>query len=500
MSFKEILKEYDFVSDKEEFWNHLISPKPTYFRINLIKADTETVINCLTRYPDLEIEKIKLNDNQDYFVVKKGSLTKKPEHLFGYLYVQDISSGLVVTSFNNTRKPALIVDMCASPGGKTTLLATMFPNSIVIANDIGHDRIKALVHNIQRMGTLNVIVTQCNAAFFPKIINKQIDFILADVPCSAESNLNDYQNYNVQKHYSFVNHIKDVQYKLLSRALQIANQNTEIVYSTCTFNPLENEYIINSILEQNLAQIIPITTPNLHNIKPGIVEYKQFKFSQDLQKTIRVYPYNMTGMFIAKLNLTNNSEPGINKHPINSEVELVPIDQGVTFQGKNIKIIDYSMVYEHLSSYGIPESIIKNLVWFYKCKQENEITDIYVTSLKEIIVKKKGPLTVEYFGLKALRYFKPLKIYKPTSTFLSVMNRYINQNYVELDFNIDLLKKFISRQEIDRQFFREVNIKSNQPFIAVKFNSIVIGCGSIKNNKIQSEIPSSKANFINNIL
>ncbi|MCS6954795.1 MAG: RsmB/NOP family class I SAM-dependent RNA methyltransferase [Candidatus Calescibacterium sp.] len=490
MSYREILEEYDFIEDKERFWKNLNTPKPSYFRINILKHDKEKIVSALKRYPNLEFEEIKTLDN--YYIVKKGNISKKPEHLFGYLYIQDISSALVVNMFNKKTNPSLIIDMCASPGGKTTLLSTIFPNSLIIANDM--DRIKSLVHNVQRIGSLNVLITQCNARFFPFIINKEIDSILVDAPCSAESNLDNYENYNTQKHRNFIEYITKIQYEILNRATKISNKNTEIVYSTCTFNPMENEYIIDKLVKEQ--KIVVSTLPNLenlNNIHKGLVNYKDIEFDKSLSKTLRIYPENMKGMFISKI-LPTKYEQEKN----GSTAKILNLDDKPIFQNHIIQKISNEIVLSCLDKFGIQHEMVNRFIWFHKDKEK--ISDIYVSSTDLFLVKEKGPLKVEHFGLKAFRYFKPMKTYKPTSSFLTIIGKYITKNFVELRFDLNLLKKFLMREEIELNQFEQIEIDNSYPFVAVKFNGLVIGCGILKNGKIFSEIPISKSEFFLNII
>ncbi|MCX7972112.1 MAG: RsmB/NOP family class I SAM-dependent RNA methyltransferase [bacterium] len=489
MSFRQILEEYDFIENKDHFWELLLSERPTYFRVNTIKTDKEQIVKALQRYKDLEFEPVDFLDN--YYVVKKGNISKKPEHLFGYLYIQDISSALIVHSFSKKSEVELILDICASPGGKTTLLSTLFPNSLIIANDIG--RINSLIHNIQRIGALNVIVTRCDAKLFPLIENKEIDLILADVPCSSESNLDNYQTYNVNKHRKFVNYITKNQYEILKRVTEISSEKTEILYSTCTFNPLENEYIVDKIIKEKKAKAGIINTlPSLENIKHGLTNYKGIEFDKSLANSLRFYPQNMGGMFVSKLIPLST-----HKNIKGSTAKIVSIQDQPTFQNYQLKQIDPSIAQTYLQHFGIKPEIINKFIWFVKDKEK--ISDIYVSSTNLFLTKQKGPMIVEYFGLKALRYFKPLNTYKPTSSFLSILNSHIKKNFVELKFDIDLLRRFLMREEMDFKCFDVIEIENSSPFVAVKFNGLVIGCAIVKGNKIVSEIPTSKADFLLNV-
>lgn len=506
MSYFEILKEYDFIENKKEFWRKLISPKKTFFRINTLKADKDQVVRALKNYQDMEFEEIGFLEN--FFVLNKGSISAKPEHIFGYIFIQDLASGLVIDSMK-LQENFLTVDLCASAGGKTTLLASFYPSALIIANDLGNDRISALVHNVQRMGALNCVVTQCDARFFPCIENKDINLILADVPCSAEANLDNYESYNLKKHQNFIEYVTSLQYGILNRAVQISSKNTKIIYSTCTFNPLENELLLDKFIKEKKIKILPIRRLSewkgfLENINPGIIKYKDYTFDESLKNTVRVYPSYHKGMFISNILPVNEylNERESYGYKVNSKMEIVDIDKGINFQGYKLKRFDVEKVYEILKIFGIPFEVLEKLTWFYKDKGD-KIEEIYVSSVGSFPVKKKGPLKVEYLGLKALKFYKPLKTYKPTSSFLTLLNRYIKGNYVELEFKVEVLKKFLRREAIGKEDLTDVKLEGDYPFVAVKYNGLVIGCAVRKfNNPLEfySEIPTSKANFLLNLI
>jgi len=496
MSYFEILKEYDFIENKEEFYKALLQ-RPTFFRINTIKDDKEKILKALRNYDDLEFEEVIDN----HFVVKKGNISKKIEHLLGYVYIQDLASALVVKSFDLNENIRIVVDLCSSPGGKALLIASLLPNSLVIANDM--NRIDSLFTNVQRMGALNVVITRCNAVFFPSL-SEEIDLILADVPCSAESNLDDYENYNISKHYRFVDYISNLQYNILKRASEIASSKTQIIYSTCTFDPLENEYVIDKALKENLIDVVPINYDfSKFSISNGLKKYKDYVFDQSLTKTIRLNPFNIGGMFISKLKKSDRNDSSSTR----SFCRIVPLSEAAKHY--NLKLIDPEVIYKYLEPYGVDKSVVENLKWFsYKSGK----SDIYVTSLNEFPVKEKGPLVVEHLGIKAFRtMYKNSSnernlILKPTSTFITLLSRYVKKNYVELSsLDYNLLKRFLKREKIA---FRGVNrecqvseefdqnlLNSLGGFVVVKFNDLILGMASLQDDYIVSLIPSNRANF-----
>ncbi|HRI36386.1 MAG TPA: RsmB/NOP family class I SAM-dependent RNA methyltransferase [bacterium] len=141
----------------------------------------------------------------------------------------------------------LILDMAASPGGKTTQLAEVYPNSLVIGNEFDKSRLPQLLENIERMGSDNIAVTNYSGAFFSGA-GEIFDRILLDAPCSGEGIAHkapeslDYWNIkNVRK-------IAAVQTRLLRAALDTLAVGGNMVYSTCTLNAMENEGVVESAI------------------------------------------------------------------------------------------------------------------------------------------------------------------------------------------------------------------------------------------------------------
>lgn len=149
-------------------------------------------------------KKTKLAENQE-----SSNLPNKQFHNLlvclsdvGLICRQELVSMIPVyfLQLTKTNEPIFVLDMCASPGSKTKqiLEQTKHPNSIIIANDVNIKRCYTLVTNINRLANSNLIVTNHQAQFFPKInvLNekgflelKKFDKILCDVPCTGDGTL-----------------------------------------------------------------------------------------------------------------------------------------------------------------------------------------------------------------------------------------------------------------------------------------------------------------------
>jgi 16S rRNA C967 or C1407 C5-methylase (RsmB/RsmF family) len=315
---------------------------------------------------------LNLNNNQLI------ELSKTVEHLFGFIYIQEISSAISIdTLFKtiydkiSTKDKLIIVDLCASPGGKSILIADrlyrndkkLFKNLVLISNDIGQ-RIENLLTNIIRLGLLNVIVTNCDARFFPKL-NENVDIVIADVPCSSESHIIDKMYYSSKKHPKFINRITNIQKDILLRAYSISNNY--IVYSTCTFNLHENEEIVDNLLfkTKNVCILKPVL--DKVNFEKGVVKYNEITFNKELEKAIRIYPYhyNSGGIFFSIL---SKNDPYESLNNTVSFANLIDIKELNEFFIVNNKVIFDN----YLSHFGLDFNIVNDYIFFQKIKDKKD--------------------------------------------------------------------------------------------------------------------------------
>ncbi len=168
------------------------------------------------------------------------------EHLRGDFYIQESSASMSVWQLADGKthlEPYRILEMAASPGGKTTQLSEHYPNAFIVANEFAKDRINALIDNIERMGSCNIAVTNYNGVQF-RNIPEAFDRVLLDAPCSgegigfkAEESLKYWNVKNVKT-------IARLQAKLLESGIESLKPDGELLYSTCTLNKIENEGVI----------------------------------------------------------------------------------------------------------------------------------------------------------------------------------------------------------------------------------------------------------------
>ena len=236
--------------------------------------------------------------------LEPGELGRSLEHLLGYYYIQEIASMLPVLALK-PKPEELVLDLAAAPGSKTTQMAAEMQNTgTLIANEISLKRIKILASNAERCGSMNVIITKKEGiALCNKFQNQGIlfDKILIDAPCSGEGTLRStpitYKMWNINT----VKKFSKIQKNMVSSAIEILKPEGEIVYSTCTHAPEENEEVVDFILKNfDNIKIEKISLPI--KCRPGVTGWDRKEYNKNVTKSCRIYPQdnNTEGFFIAK--------------------------------------------------------------------------------------------------------------------------------------------------------------------------------------------------------
>jgi len=174
----------------------------------------------------------------------------------GLYYVQDASSmfvGHVAAAIVEMtgENPINVLDACAAPGGKTTAVVDMLPDgSTVVANEFDRLRANILTENIAKWGNPSVIVTQGDTARFRKL-RETFDIIIVDAPCSGEGMMRKDPKAVEQWSPALVEQCAGRQREILDNLISCIALGGFLVYSTCTFNRIENEEIISWIISNH---------------------------------------------------------------------------------------------------------------------------------------------------------------------------------------------------------------------------------------------------------
>lgn len=242
------LKEH-FKDEYDNFLNWAIYPLRPVIRVNTLKASIEEVYSRLTKKGFIlsRIEFLDFVFRVEYYPSEIGNTL---EHYLGYIYVQELSSMLPVIVLE-PKEEEFILDLCASPGSKTTLISQFMNNrGIIVANDVSIDRTSALSFNVDRMGCINVIITQFKGELFYKYYENYFDRVLVDAPCSAIGTI--HKNKEIIKWWSYkkVKEFSRLQKSLIESGFRCLKKGGVLVYSTCTITKEENEEVIDYLVKK----------------------------------------------------------------------------------------------------------------------------------------------------------------------------------------------------------------------------------------------------------
>ncbi len=172
-------------------------------------------------------------------------------HETGRLTRQEAVSMLPVLALDP--KPGeYILDLCASPGSKTSQIAEHLNDSgVVVANEIVRGRVNLLVSNMQRHRSRSNIIVNHDARHFPKVPEFGYDRILVDAPCTGTGTTR--KNPDVWSRWkpSGGRSMQKLQIDILSRATKIVKSGGRVVYSTCSLDPIENEAVVAEVLRND---------------------------------------------------------------------------------------------------------------------------------------------------------------------------------------------------------------------------------------------------------
>ena len=300
---KKLLDQADF----EKYEKIIQEPLLNSIRCNTLKISPEElkiklekkgwkISQPLKNYPEVMVVENEL---------QPGELGRSMEHLLGYYYIQELASMLPAIAL--APKPnELILDLCASPGSKTSQIASQINNTgTIIANDVKIERIKILASNLERCGVADAIITREDGVALCEKLKEQglkFDKILLDAPCSGEGTMRSSPKTCLMWNSNTIKSLSKLQKKLFQKAFEILKEGGEMVYSTCTHAPEENEEVVDFALKE-FKDKIKIEKINLPvKCREGVVEWENKKYDKRVKFCARIYPQdnNSEGFFIAK--------------------------------------------------------------------------------------------------------------------------------------------------------------------------------------------------------
>ncbi len=447
-----------------DFISFINSEPHQYLRVNSLKTTPELISKKLFERYMIETEAIA-GMPFALRVIKGNDIAGKTlEHILGYYYIQGLSS-MIPAMILAPGENDFVLDLCAAPGSKTTQLAEMMNNKgTLVANEIQLSRLKALVHNIERMNIINAGVIHLKGELLSKTYENYFDKILVDAPCSGLGIIQKKGEVIGWWDEKKVQVLADLQLRLLISAIKMLKVDGEAVYSTCTLTAEENELIINKVLEKYPVELIDIELPIKNHA--GLTSLKEESLNPHLYKGKRILPWEAgtDGFFIAKLRKT-----GETKSP-----------EKYSYTRKDLKLLNYNHkdIYKKLKY--LADYFEIDIEIFQRYKFIIKSNDIYFVHGDW---NDNNPRMFERIGLKFGTIDKYEEIVLNTQT-AQLLGDEIKKNVVELQSNAEL-KTYMKGGIIKTDRFKEGQC-------VVKYDEYILGTAVITKAGIKSRFPRSK--------
>jgi 16S rRNA C967 or C1407 C5-methylase (RsmB/RsmF family)/NOL1/NOP2/fmu family ribosome biogenesis protein len=226
---------------------------------------------------------------QGYYLKERPVFTLDPAFHAGAYYVQEASSMFLEHALRQSidlTTPLHVLDLCAAPGGKSTLVASLLnQESLLVSNEVIRSRAGILTENLQKWGTDQVVVTNNDPEDFQKL-RGFFDVIVVDAPCSGEGlfrkdpqAMKEWSEENVQL-------CSKRQRRIVSDVWSALKENGILIYSTCTYNSLENEDNLRWLRDEHAVEFLPVAV----DADWGIEEINEHGI-----KGYRFYPHKVKG-------------------------------------------------------------------------------------------------------------------------------------------------------------------------------------------------------------
>ena len=422
----------------ESFTKSFSLPAQKGVTLNTSRLDRKTFESIA----DFEYERLPFVDN-GYKVGSFRFAMHVLNHL-GVIYSQE-PSAMYPVELLDVKPNDICLDVCASPGGKSIQILEKLNNTgLLISNEIVYSRAKILDENISKMGFENSIIT-CESTETLKTLSMQFDKILVDAPCGAEGMMRksnfDMFDYNP----NMIPANADRQLEILNNIKGLLKTSGTLVYSTCTYDILENENVIARFLKDN----------------PDFEIVKNDKFRSVLRSGIkidnyateygyRIYPHlNLgEGQFMIALKKIGESEPEIysKKTSIKRMVEL---------SANELKIVKDTLKCFKLDN---PHFL----------KKED---DIYLAPKITVNLKNLSVIT-----LGVLVGTLQKNILKISHEFYHTCGVYCEN---KLELSLEQVQKYLHGDELDTDL-------ANGTTIIVTYLNCVLGGGKVVNGKIKN--------------
>lgn len=254
------------------------------------------------------------------YLIERPIFTLDPYLHGGAYYVQEASSMFLHHILRQLlpQKPVRMLDLCAAPGGKSTLTSATLPQgSLLISNEIIRNRASVLKENLIKWGQDNIVVTNNAPADFSPL-KEAFDFILVDAPCSGEGMFRKDEGAIEEWSESNLRLCAERQQHILTDIWDCLKTGGILIYSTCTYNPAENEKMLEWLLDRYPSESVEIRHP-----------YRQIIKGDSLAHCYHFYPHLSAGegFFTGVIRKTESTSSAMERNRKKNQVKNISLPE-----------------------------------------------------------------------------------------------------------------------------------------------------------------------------
>jgi NOL1/NOP2/sun family putative RNA methylase len=387
---------------------------------------------------------------EGFYLEKRPSFTLDPLFHSGAYYVQEASSMFLEQVLRHTvdlKQPQKVLDCCAAPGGKSTLIQSLISNeSLLVCNEVIKSRVAVLSENITKWGALNTIVTNNDPSDFSGI-SDYFDVIVTDAPCSGSGLFR--KDPDAVKEWSpeNVDHCSLRQKRILADIIPVLKDNGILIYSTCSYSAKENEDLLDWIMEAYEMETIKVPIQNF----TGIIE------TQSATKQAygyRFYPDRLKGegFFIAALRKKFVSETRTEKDKKRPALDILRNPQSISAWTSTQNGLEFFLQNEYVVAFP-----------------QNHISDLELLRNK-LYIKKAG---INLGGLVRGDLIP---------SHAMALSSLMNQEFQHVDLDLENARQYLRHQS----FSVNTNFKG---WALVKYGGIALGLIKILPGRINNYYP-----------
>jgi 16S rRNA (cytosine1407-C5)-methyltransferase len=455
--------------------NELEKPLPSAIRANLLKVAPDRAIQKWQQSYDWEINPISFCPYGWQIISSNVSISRTIEHRMGEYYVQDAASMLPVSLLEESSNDGqLILDMAASPGGKTTqLIDVTGDRSFVIANDTSASRLQALRIVLQTWGAMNFAITnypgEQMGSWFPEVF----DVILLDAPCSMENFRSTASHPLRSTTTSERDRLSLRQSLLIQSAFRALKPGGQLIFATCSLAPEEDELVLDNLLKV-FPGLVSLDKSQVKGIyAPGLTSFMGRKFDPSVTNAFRLWPHiaGTSGFFAARINKSGSTCKDIIPPPMRSfsKTGLQPLSSA------EINLI--SSILKDTFGFSIDEMCQKNNISLFRRHET-------IYGHPQIYLDRFQTLPFHTLGMRFGKLIN--QDFQPSHELLSRFGYNFSRGIIELPD--ELVPLWMAGQDL--RSYLPSNGPSRGPCLIMDQHGRNLGGGNIQANRIRNLLPT----------